>query len=137
MTESDSASDEKRARPRLHGELLQTSLLAFLKNWNAYGYELTQRLAEAGMPEFDSGTVYRTLRQLEKAGFVSSFWDTSESGPARRRYSLTTAGELWLKGWLDTIENYQAIVQKAMQGFAPRSPSRGESKEDAQTRGHQ
>ncbi len=116
----DSATDSPRSgRPRLHGELLQTSLLAFLKNWNAYGYELTQRLAEAGMPEFDSGTVYRTLRQLEKSGFVSSFWDTSESGPARRRYSLTGPGELWLNGWIATIENYQSVLQNAMKGFAP------------------
>ncbi|MCA9822771.1 MAG: helix-turn-helix transcriptional regulator [Dehalococcoidia bacterium] len=119
MTDDATSESPRSGRPRLHGELLQTSLLAFLKNWNAYGYELTQRLAEAGMPEFDSGTVYRTLRQLEKSGFVSSFWDTSESGPARRRYSLTGPGELWLNGWLATIENYQAVLQNAMKGFTP------------------
>ena len=88
--------DRPEMKPRLHGELLSTSLLAFLKNWNAYGYQLTQRLADSGMPECDSGTVYRTLRQLEKSGFVSSFWDTSESGPARRMYSLTQTGDLFL-----------------------------------------
>lgn len=121
MTEDSGAAKQRSSRPRLHGELLQTSLLAFLKNWNAYGYELTQRLADSGMPEFDSGTVYRTLRQLEKMGFVNSFWDTSESGPARRRYSLTSAGELWLNGWIATIENYQAVLQNAMKGFAPPS----------------
>lgn len=101
-------------KPRLHGELLSTSLLAFLKNWNAYGYQLTQRLADSGMPECDSGTVYRTLRQLEKSGFVSSFWDTSESGPARRMYSLTQAGDLFLSGWIAALQNYQNVIQKAM-----------------------
>ena len=106
-------------KQRLHGELLSTSLLAFLKNWNAYGYQLSQRLAEAGMPEFDSGTVYRTLRQLEKTGMVSSFWDTSESGPARRMYSLTKAGELFLTGWINTLQNYQTILQTALSGLAP------------------
>jgi poly-beta-hydroxybutyrate-responsive repressor len=126
----DSADNQKAGRPRLHGEMLQTSLLAFLKNWNAYGYELTQRLSEAGMPEFDSGTVYRTLRQLERSGFVSSFWDTSESGPARRRYSLTGTGELWLNGWMATIENYQAVLQNAMKGFAPPTSPAGDGKEE-------
>ena len=126
----DSADNQKAGRPRLHGEMLQTSLLAFLKNWNAYGYELTQRLAEAGMPEFDSGTVYRTLRQLERSGFVSSFWDTSESGPARRRYSLTGPGELWLNGWMATIENYQAVLQNAMKGYAPPASSAGDGEEE-------
>lgn len=109
-------------KPRLHGELLSTSLLAFLKNWNAYGYQLSQRLAEAGMPDFDSGTVYRTLRQLEKTGMVSSFWDTSESGPARRMYSLTKAGELFLSGWIETLQNYQAILQTALSGLTPNAP---------------
>jgi poly-beta-hydroxybutyrate-responsive repressor len=106
-------------RPRLHGELLSTSLLAFLKNWNAYGYQLSQQLAQAGMPQFDSGTVYRTLRQLEKSGFVSSAWDTSESGPARRMYSLTQAGDLFLSGWIEVLQNYQSVLQKALAGFAP------------------
>lgn len=109
-------------KPRLHGELLSTSLLAFLKNWNAYGYQLSQRLTEAGMPQFDSGTVYRTLRQLEKTGMVSSFWDTSESGPARRMYSLTKAGELFLSGWIETLKNYQAILHTALTGLAPSVP---------------
>jgi poly-beta-hydroxybutyrate-responsive repressor len=93
--------------------------LAFLKNWNAYGYQLSQRLAEAGMPDFDSGTVYRTLRQLEKTGMVSSFWDTSESGPARRMYSLTQAGDLFLNGWIQTLQNYQSILQNALSDLAP------------------
>lgn len=108
------------ARPRLHGEMLSTSLLAFLKNWNAYGYQLSQKLAEAGMPEFDSGTVYRTLRQLEKTGLVSSFWDTSESGPARRMYSLTAAGDLFLNGWIDALQRYQAVLQGALTDLAPK-----------------
>jgi poly-beta-hydroxybutyrate-responsive repressor len=122
MTNDEPAGEQRASRPRLHGEMLQTSLLAFLKNWNAYGYELTQKLAEAGMPEFDSGTVYRTLRQLEKSGFVSSFWDTGDSGPARRRYSLTGAGELWLNGWVATINNYQAVLQQAMRGMGVPTP---------------
>ncbi len=104
-------------KPRLHGELLSTSLLAFLKNWNAYGYQLSQQMADAGMPECDSGTVYRTLRQLERSGFVSSFWDTSESGPARRMYSLTRAGDLFLTGWIETLQNYQSVLQRAMSNF--------------------
>ena len=106
-------------KPRLHGELLSTSLLAFLKGWNAYGYQLAQKLAAAGLPESDSGTVYRTLRQLEKAGMVSSFWDTSESGPARRMYSLTRAGELFLSGWIDVLQNYQKILHNALESLVP------------------
>lgn len=107
--------------PRLHGEMLSNSLLAFLKGCNAYGYQLSQKLAESGMPQFDSGTVYRTLRQLEKTGLVSSFWDTSESGPARRMYSLTKAGEIFLSGWIEVLQNYQKVLNTALEGMAPQS----------------
>ncbi len=99
--------------PRLTGDLLSSSLLAFLRRSNAYGYALVQELAKAGLPGFDSTTVYRTLRQLEKAGLVSSFWDTSESGPAKRRYSLTTAGETFLNLWYDILGKYQKVLQSA------------------------
>ena len=102
---------------RMHGDLLTTTLLAFLRNWNAYGYQLAQQLSQAGLPAFDSGTVYRTLRQLEKTGLVSSFWDTSESGPARRMYSLTKAGDLFLSSWIDVLGRYQAVLQKTLDGM--------------------
>jgi poly-beta-hydroxybutyrate-responsive repressor len=111
------APEESRRRPRLHGDLLASSLLAFLRNWPAYGYQLVRELSEAGLPAFDSATVYRTLRQLERSGFVSSFWDTSESGPARRMYSLTKTGEAFLNLWLDVLSHYQNILQSALNSY--------------------
>ncbi len=112
--EGDTTENGKATfQPRLTGDLLSSSLLAFLRRWNAYGYQLVQELAKAGLPHFDSTTVYRTLRQLERAGLVSSFWDTSESGPARRMYSLTKAGEVSLNLWLDLFGRYQRILQSA------------------------
>ena len=50
---------------------------------------------------------------------VSSFWDTSENGPARRMYSLTKAGELFLSGWIDVLQNYQKILSSTLEGFVP------------------
>ncbi len=104
-------------QPRLQGDLLASGLLAFLRNWPAYGYQLVRELSKAGLPAFDSATVYRTLRQLERSGLVSSFWDTSESGPARRMYSLTRAGETFLNLWLDLLSHYQNILQSALNSY--------------------
>jgi len=122
-TRADEAKAEEANEKgfRMHGDLLTTTLLAMLRNWNAYGYQLAQQLAEAGLPAFDSGTVYRTLRQLERTGLVSSFWDTSESGPARRIYSLTKAGDLFLSNWIDVLGRYQAVLQKTIDGLEPRA----------------
>jgi len=106
-----------RRQPRLQGDLLASSLLAFLRNWPAYGYQLVRELSKSGLPAFDSATVYRTLRQLERTGLVSSFWDTSESGPARRMYSLTRAGETFLELWLDVLSHYQNLLQSALNSY--------------------
>lgn len=121
--------DDSRRRPRLHGDLLASSLLAFLRNWPAYGYQLVRELSKAGLPAFDSATVYRTLRQLERSGLVSSFWDTSQSGPARRMYSLTKAGEAFLNLWLDVLSHYQSILQSALSSYE-NLHKRGESGAD-------
>ncbi len=121
MTEPSQTSPGGGAR--LHGELLTTSLLAFLKSANAYGYELAQRLTEAGLPPFDSAAVYRTLRQLEASGLVSSFWDTSESGPARRMYSLTAAGTLFLQSWAGVMESYIQVLNGALGPFVTPVPT--------------
>jgi poly-beta-hydroxybutyrate-responsive repressor len=131
MTQPNPAApDDGRGEPRLHGDLLTTSLLALLRGWNAYGYQLAQKMRECGLPTFDQGTVYRTLRQLEKGGLVSSFWDTSESGPARRMYTLTQPGEIFLTGWLDALDRYQTFLRN-LYGLPP-APSAVQSAEQAQ-----
>ena len=121
------------AEPRLHGEMLATSLLAFLKGCNAYGYQLSQQLSDSGLPQSDSGTVYRALRQLEDSGFVSSFWDTSDQGPARRMYSLTSAGELFLRTWIDALNRYQEVLTGALAGFDIPAPAEGNNTEEETT----
>lgn len=111
------------AAPRLNGDFLSTSLLAFLRVSSAYGYHLVQQLSDANLPAFDSGTVYRTLRQLEKGGLVSSYWDTSESGPARRMYQLTAPGQLFLSAWIDALERHQAVLRGALDAVRRDQPT--------------
>ena len=84
--------DKEIPATKMPSEMLTAHLLALLKNWSGYGYELAKKLEEAGYGGFNSGTLYRTLRQMEKTGLISSLWDTSSEGPARRIYSLTKTG---------------------------------------------
>jgi len=120
--------------PRLTGDLLSSSLLAYLRQWNAYGYQLVQELGKAGMENFDSTTVYRTLRNLEKTGLVSSFWDTSKSGPARRMYAITKAGETFLDLFLDVFTRYQKILQSALHSLDNFDSSADHEASGSQTR---
>ncbi len=99
---------------RLPGEMLTAHLLALLKNWSGYGYELAKKLEEAGFGTYNSGTLYRTLRQMERTGLISSLWDTSADGPARRMYSLTTAGSMFLTNWLRLVELHRSTLAQFM-----------------------
>lgn len=85
-------------------------LLLMLREWSSYGYELMEKMANFGLATMNPGTFYRTLRQMEKNGMVSSTWDTSEGGPARRRYTITEAGETYLKFWADSLDRYQQMM---------------------------
>lgn len=85
-------------------------LLLMLRQWSSYGYELMEKMTEFGLAAMNPGTLYRTLRQMEKDGMVSSCWDTSMSGPARRVYSITDAGEAYLKYWADSLTHYQQMM---------------------------
>src|SRR5947209_13080281 len=85
-------------------------LLLMLREWNSYGYELMEKMAKFGLSTMNAGTFYRTLRQMEKDGMVSSSWDTSEGGPARRMYSITEAGERYLNYWAESLDQYQRMM---------------------------
>ncbi|MBO9128461.1 poly-beta-hydroxybutyrate-responsive repressor [Bacillus sp. 165] len=85
-------------------------LLLCLKDWSLHGYKLIQMLMDMGFSSIDQGNVYRTLRKLEKENLISSKWDTSEGGPAKRIYSLTEYGESYLKTCAYSFAQYQNML---------------------------
>jgi len=91
-----------------------------LREWSSYGYELMEKMATFGLNTMNAGTFYRTLRQMEKDGMVQSSWETSEGGPARRMYSITEAGEAYLKLWAESLDQYQRMMNAFFQLYTPR-----------------
>ncbi|MGP6157873.1 MAG: helix-turn-helix transcriptional regulator [Vulcanimicrobiaceae bacterium] len=86
---------------------LMAWLLVMLKDLNLHGYEIMKALKENFAVVSDPGTVYRALRQLERDGYISSWWDPKEQGPARRIYTLTPTGSDALKMWTTALEQYR------------------------------
>ena len=95
------------ARPK---NWLEPVVLTSLREHESYGYELMKRLTRFGAEATNPGTMYRTLRRMEQKGWCTSEWETSEGGPARRRYSITTAGEAYLNLWNAALEHYQQYM---------------------------
>ena len=95
--------DGPRSRRHHHGRwrvlarverFAEPALLLLLRERPAHGYDLLERLPElTGEARIEMGNLYRLLRGLEEEGLVSSEWDDSSPGPAKRRYAITPAGE--------------------------------------------
>jgi PadR family transcriptional regulator, regulatory protein PadR len=84
------AAEQKiEVRPR---NWLTPVALVLLREESSYGYELMDRLEEFGFEQIRAGTLYRTLRRMEKEGLCKSEYETPKGGPARRMYSITEAG---------------------------------------------
>ena len=119
------------ARPR---NWLVPVILLSLREWNSYGYELMERASTFGFEAMNPGTLYRTLRQMEKDGIVESSWETSKGGPARRMYTITDAGKSYLDFWARSLEQYQQTMDtffrlytgRPMQGRDTKQEGNGE-----------
>ena len=99
-------------------------LLLLLRQWSSYGYELMEKMSTCGVAALNPGTCYRTLRQMERDGMVSSNWDTSEGGPARRVYSITDVGEAYLNRWSRSLDQYQRMMETFFRIYTGQSAPR-------------
>ena len=91
-------------------KLLQPALLILLAAGPGYGLQLLSELEHNGMVSGDSldpAGLYRTLKRMETAGLVSSFWDTETSAKPRRIYSITDQGFSCLGSWRRTLLEYR------------------------------
>jgi len=110
-------------------------MLLHLRNWNSHGYELMEKITQFGVDSIDQGNFYRLLRKLEKDALVSSEWDTTTKGPAKRIYAITVEGERYLDMWAGSLSQYQTLLNNFFRVYNPffplnqSSPEKGE--EDA------
>jgi PadR family transcriptional regulator PadR len=93
-----------------------------------------ERLAtDFDFENINAGTLYRSLRQMEKEGLCDSVWDTSHSsgGPARRMYYITEAGKAYLDAWVEACKEYRRVMDALSRAYrsrtTPRSPEHGEN----------
>ena len=97
---------------------LMAWLLVMLKDHNLHGYEIMKELKEKFDVVTDPGTIYRALRQLERDGYISSWWDPKEQGPARRIYTVTDSGGAALELWNTALEQYRSNLDQFFDLYA-------------------
>jgi len=95
-------------------KMFQPTILIFICQKPAHGYELIQELSKHGFAEgeIEPATVYRHLRRMEESGFATSRWDTGGSGPARRLYEITPEGLEHLRAWGDLLKRRKGKLEE-------------------------
>ncbi|NDI35730.1 PadR family transcriptional regulator [Chengkuizengella sediminis] len=95
---------------------IDTLILSMLSLRDMYGYELAKIVREKSDNQFElkEGTLYLSLKRLEKNKWIESYW-SDEQGPGGRRkyYKLTLLGQ---EG-LELKRTEWKFVKKMMDSF--------------------
>jgi PadR family transcriptional regulator PadR len=89
---------------------LRPCLLLLLAEGPSHGYELLEQVRALGLRGAEAGGLYRCLRTMEKDEIVSSWWEPSQAGPARRTYRLTATGQGALREELRTLRSVRHLL---------------------------
>jgi PadR family transcriptional regulator PadR len=90
--------------------LVELCVLSVLRDGEAYGYQILQRLATADCLAFGESSVYPILARLTEDGYVKVRTAPSPAGPPRRYYLLTSLGHARLR----EMRTYWGEVQTAV-----------------------
>ncbi|MDY0914510.1 PadR family transcriptional regulator [Rathayibacter festucae] len=106
-----------RIRAQQDAQLTRAALpllaLHLIRRQESYGYELVERLSALGL-DVSTGLVYPVLNRLERDALVTTSSRPSPSGPPRKYFSLTDAGETALATALSQWEQTAAVVSAAL-----------------------
>jgi poly-beta-hydroxybutyrate-responsive repressor len=92
----------------------EPALLLLLRERPAHGYDLMERLPDERV---EMGNLYRLLRALEEEGLVSSEWDATSPGPAKRRYAITETGTQLLDQWVGALRSSQERTSRFLERY--------------------
>ncbi|QNN24043.1 PadR family transcriptional regulator [Planctomycetales bacterium ZRK34] len=98
-------------------KLLRPAVMAFLAQGEAHGYQIAQHLAQMRMfadSRPDPPGVYRALKEMTEQGLVTASWETGDSGPAKRVFTLTQPGKVCLETWCDTLSIYRDAINELL-----------------------
>ena len=91
-------------------KFVQPAVLIVLSKGPNHGFQMVADLQKSGMLSGDSldpAGLYRTLKRMEAAGLVSSWWDTDSAPKPKRMYEITQEGSRCLDTWADTLREYR------------------------------
>ena len=116
-----------RGRGRRQGVMnfLRPCLLFLLYRGEGHGYSLLDDLSEFGFGKgIDPSLVYRALRDMEEAGWVSSRTGEESQGPQRRVYRILPAGKDHLAEWISNLRRTRDEIDQLVKAYEREIESR-------------
>src|SRR4249920_2092480 len=115
-SEADPVTEPDEEREGFPGwpprDILAPFVLLAVSLQRSHGYVIEDYLRALGLFGITMSTLYRTLRQMEKDGFVESTWEPGPTGPARRVYTITDAGLAWLDSSATMLTAYRETIDR-------------------------
>ena len=96
---------------------VEPSILLLLSQNPSHGYGLVEDLEKRCGEKVDIGNLYRTLRRMEKNGWVTSDWDTNDAGPDRRTYAVSSEGLHYLKEAVASLNRTDTLLHHLFEGY--------------------
>jgi poly-beta-hydroxybutyrate-responsive repressor len=108
-----------KGKPHNMERFMEICLLLLLSQQSSHGYTLAEKLTYFGFSkdELNIGSLYRTLRKMEKDNLVTSNWQAGEQGPKKRVYQITEIGENTLEQWVQVLKNRKKRISKLIYNY--------------------
>ena len=101
----------ENARAQVLDEAFAALESSHIAHYEAAGEPLArQRLGESEGLVTSEGTIYPLLSRMRRAGWVTTTWRESESGPPRRYYAITRSGQHALDGFATEWSRFRDSV---------------------------
>ena len=94
---------------------IEYCVLALLRDEARYGFDLVRALGEVDGMVMPEGTIYPLLSRLRRDGLVETEWRESPSGPPRRYYQLSAAGQKVLEEFIHQWDRYSDAVDRVLE----------------------
>jgi PadR family transcriptional regulator len=117
---TESADDREPLSGWPPRDFLAPFVLLAVSMQRAHGYVIEDYLRALGVFGITMSTLYRTLRQMEKDGFLESTWEPGPTGPARRVYTITDAGHAWLDSSATLLDAYRQTIDRFLDVYGAR-----------------
>ena len=114
-------------------DFLAPFVLLAVSMQRAHGYVIEDYLRTFGLFGITMSTLYRTLRQMEKDGYLESTWEPGPTGPARRVYSITDAGHDWLDSSATVLDTYRQTIDRFLDMYGGAGPGANRPNSDEST----